>query len=39
MRHIRKKVRLPRPDRGDIRAIPRVGYRMTNRETMRSTDS
>jgi DNA-binding response OmpR family regulator len=39
MSHIRKKVGLPLPDLGDILAIPRVGYRMTNRETMRSTDS
>lgn len=27
--HIRKKLGLPRPDLGEIRAIPRVGYRFT----------
>jgi DNA-binding response OmpR family regulator len=26
--HIRKKLGLPRPDLGDIRAVPRVGYRL-----------
>lgn len=26
--HIRKKLNLPRPDLGDIRAVPRVGYRL-----------
>ena len=26
--HIRKKLQLPQPDLGDIRAVPRVGYRL-----------
>jgi DNA-binding response OmpR family regulator len=27
--HVRKKLQLPRPDLGDIVAVPRVGYRLT----------
>jgi DNA-binding response OmpR family regulator len=27
--HLRKKLGLPRPDLGDIKAVPRVGYRLT----------
>ena len=31
--HIRKKLGLPRPDLGDIEAVPRVGYRLTATST------